>query len=164
MAHNLFERIADECVDLTDRLRRGKHMKALLDRDFRIDPLNAMEEQRRQKRNGGRRRSHQGRRGAMVAIDFSDPDTAAAGEADGCGEPMKHAVFCTSQASVSRTIETLGRWRNVLMRGINDNAAVDDVAEKSSCPMDRPRRGRLGQRMADELLMADDKSWYSRRG
>ncbi|MDP2123983.1 MAG: hypothetical protein Q8J92_06335 [Parvibaculum sp.] len=163
MAQNLFERIADECVDLYRvAFRRRRHLKDLLDRDFRIGGLaRAMEEQRtaRNEMEAAVDRI-MGAAERMVAIDFSDPDAAAAVVADCCGELMEACSFqdITGQR-IAHTIETLGALAQCLDALENDNVAVGDVAEKSSLLNGPALPGNgLGQGMVDELLMADDKS------
>lgn len=163
MAHSLFERLADECVDLYRiAFRRRRHLKALLDPGLRIGGIARALEEQRTARNEMEAAVDRilGAAERMVAIDFSDPDAAAAVVADCCGELMEACSFqdITGQR-IAHTIETLGALAESLKALENDNVEVNDAAEKSSLLNGPALPGSgLGQGMVDELLMADDKS------
>lgn len=163
MGHYIFERLADECVDLYRIIfRRHQHLNVLLDPTLRIGEMSRAIEEQRTARSEMEVAVDRilGAAERMIAVDFSDSEKAAEIVADCCGEIMEACSFqdITGQR-IAQTIETLGDLVHRLSALENDCSEANATAEKSSLLNGPALPGKgLAQDMADNLLAAGEKS------
>lgn len=165
--HGLVERLAEECLNLYNAVfHRSQQLQPLLEPSFRTGALKrAIDEQHtaRSEMEAAVDRILSAAEN-MMAIDFSDPEAAAAEMANCCGEIMEACSFqdITGQR-LSQTIETLCVVDKSLDALETDHMPVNETGNKR--PDDTsllngpalPGNG-LGQDSVDALLASGKKS------